>query len=197
MNTLEESICATDSISNRPAAYQSTFYNTQGRKYDLLANTYSITISLYVPSSWATTNARMAGFWATAFDSTDSNNGSGDFPIIEFQGAINSGDYANGGVPGFYGWDNVAGAWDFIGLPAGFKYNTWVNLTMTLMPGHNFQYTVTDPSGKHGVSIVSPLSDATDASLGNVILEGYNYDNNYSIFWNNLNFSFTSLVCVK
>ena len=192
-DTLEENICATDSQANRPSAYSSSVYNTQGRKYDLLANTYSTTISLYVPSTWATTNAPMAGFWATAFDSTGTNNGNGDFPIIEFQGDITSGDYPNAGVPGFYGWNNVTGAWDFIGLPPGFKYNAWFQLTITLIPGTGFHYTVSQ--GPRGVSIQSPLGDSTDASLGNVILEGYNYASNYSIFWNNLNFSFTSLAC--
>ena len=55
-NTLEESIYA--------SGYQApdSFYNTQGRAYQLIANTYSTSILLYVPSTWQTENARMAGF---------------------------------------------------------------------------------------------------------------------------------------
>ena len=191
--TLEESICASD---HQPYPADS-FYNTQGRKYDLIANTYSVSISLYVPKSWGTTNGRMAGFWATAFDSS---NVVGDYPIIEFQGPITSdaggpGYDPNGGVAGFYGWDNTVGAFTLIGLPPGFKYNSWVELTMTLMPGKGFVYTVTSLNHKKGLSLKTGFSDLTDATLGNVILQGYNYDTSYNIYWNDLNFSFNSLFC--
>ena len=107
-NTLEESIYT--------SGYQApdSFYNTQGRDYDLIPGTYSLTIQLYVPSAWATENARMAGFWATAIDTT---NQLGDYPIIEFQGPITSdlggpGYEPNGGTPGFYGWNNLTGTFD-------------------------------------------------------------------------------------
>ena len=190
-NTLEESIY--------PSGYQApdSFYNTQGRDYDLIAGTYSLTIQLYVPSAWATENARMAGFWATAIDTT---NALGDYPIIEFQGPITSdlggpGYEPNNGVPGFYGWNNVTGAFDFIGLPPGFHYNSWVQLTITVIPGVGFQYSVHDPESRHGVSIASPFGDTADATLGEVLLQGYNYDASYNIFWNNLTMSSPSLAC--
>jgi len=193
-NTLEESIYTADYQTPAPS-----FYNTQGRKYDLIANTYSLSINLYVPSSWETQNARMAGFWATAVNS--SNVAGNDYPIVEFQGPITSdippgpGYYFNNGVPGFYGWDNTVGGWVFIGLPAGFKYNTWVELTMTLMPGIGFEYSVSNLFSHRGVSLKTGFFDPTEASLGNVILEGYNYDTSYSIFWEKLSLSSSSLVC--
>ena len=137
----------------------------------------------------------MAGFWATVFESDNATVG--DFPIIEFQGAITSGPYANGGIPGFYGWDNTLGAWDFIGLPDDFHYDSWVNVTITLIAGQGFTYTVSGAKGPHGKSILSPLGDTSDASIGNVILQGYNYDSSYNIFWNNLSISFTSFDCGK
>jgi len=203
-NTLQQNICSTD--------YQGvdSFYNTQGRKYDLPPNTYSVSISLYVPSAWKTENARMAGFWATAFDSS---NNVGDYPIIEFEGPTTSdlggpGYRPNGGVAGFYGWDNSAnsgaGAFVLIGLPKDFKYNSWVDLTMTLLPGKGIEYTVSDSSNHHGLSLLTKLYDTADVNLGNVFMQGYNYDSldsyhttMYSIFWDNLNFSSKSLICVS
>ncbi|MGA2569314.1 MAG: hypothetical protein ABSF23_02230 [Terracidiphilus sp.] len=198
-NTLEESICT--------AAFQTptpSFYDTQGRDYLLIANTYSMSIQLYVPSSWQNENARMAGFWGAA---VDSSGNIGDYPIIEFQGPITSelpgpGYYSNGGVAGFYGWNNAAnsgnGGWDYIGLPPGFRYNSWVKLTITLVPGVGFEYSVADPWSRHGVSISSPTSAAPsdpDSALSAVLLQGYNYDMNYNIFWNNFTMSSSSLTC--
>jgi hypothetical protein len=196
LNSLHESICASD-YQTPLYAYPiqlGNFYNTQGRKYDLPANVTTVSIELYVPSSWATSlNRRIAGFWATADDSA--NVVANDYPIIEFQGPTTTDSPAgpkywpNGGVAGFYGWNNTAnagnGGYDYIGLPAGFTYNSWVQLTMTLVPGTGFVYTVSGPSGLGAVSITSPFFDPTEVSLANVILEGYNYDADYSIYWNN------------
>ncbi|MEI2738695.1 MAG: hypothetical protein V9F01_07910 [Chitinophagaceae bacterium] len=70
-STLKHSINAADGEVSRPPAYVSTFYNTQGRKYDLEAGTTTLKIKLYVPLSWATSGKRMAGLWGTAFDNTN------------------------------------------------------------------------------------------------------------------------------
>jgi len=182
-NTLEESICATN--------YQGpdSFYNTQGRDYDLPHNTTSLSIFLYVPAAWATENQRIAGFWGAAVDSSGIVTGSGDYPIIEFQGPITSdaggpGYHGTNSGAGFYGWNNVTGAFGLIGLPTGFTYNTWVKLTITLIPGTGFEYTVSNASGQNSVSLASPFSDSGDLTLATVLLQGYNYDPSYNIFWN-------------
>jgi len=191
-NTLEESIYTSGFQTPTPS-----FYNTQGRDYDLVPSTYSLAIELYVPASWATANARMAGFWATA---VDSSSVIGDYPIIEFQGPITSdlggpGYYPNGGVAGFYGFNDITGGFDYIGLPPNFQYNSWVQLRITLVPGAGFQYSVTDRMSRRGVSISSPFSDTADAALGAVLLQGYNYDQNYNIFWDKLTMTSSSLAC--
>ena len=188
----------TESVA--PAGFQTptpSFYNTQGNKFDLVPGTNSVSIYVYVPSSWEVLPERLAGFWATAVNS--SGVVGNDYPIIEFQGPINTevagpSYYPNGGVAGFYGWNNTAnggnGGWDSIPLPAGFKYNSWVKLTMALSGG-SFTYTVTSAQ-LVSTSITSPLSDPTEAYLGNVILEAYNYDSAYTIKWKKLTFSFDS-----
>ena len=191
-NTLEESICASNFQTPAPI-----FYNTQGRKLDLVANTTSVSIDLYVPSSWATTQQRAAGFWLTVPNSTPY----ADYPIIEFQGPITAsspqgpGFYPNGGVAGFYGWDNTTGTFTSIGLPPGFQYNSWVTMTIAYTPGTGYEYTVRDARSRRGVSIQSPLGDPSDTTISNVILQGYNYGNSYNIFWNNLSFVSSSFQC--
>jgi hypothetical protein len=185
----------TESVS--PAGFQTptpSFYNTQGNKFDLLAGTTSVSIEVYIPSTWELLPERLAGFWATGVNSTYVVGN--DFPIIEFQGPITTevagpSYYPNGGVAGFYGWNNTTNGFDYIGLPTGFRYNTYVKLTATLSGGQ-FTYTVTNVNGSGPVSITSPLYDSTEAYLGNVILEAYNYDTAYSIKWKKLTGSFHS-----
>ncbi len=187
-NTLEESICAS-------GVQETPFYNTQGRGYFLVAKTYSTSIELYVPSSWRNENARLAGFWGIAVDSSGNVE---DYPIIEFQGPITSQPsegpsyYPNGGVAGFYGWNDTTDAWEYIGLPPGFTYDSWVKLTITMIPGIGFEYSVENPTSRRGLSISSPASDLNDVALHEVILEGYNYGANQNIFWNDLTMSFSS-----
>jgi len=193
---LTESVCASDFQTPTP-----NFANTQGNKFDLLAGTNSISIYVYVPSTWELLPERLAGFWATAVNS--SYVVGNDYPIIEFQGPTNTevagpSYWPNGGVAGFYGWDNTAnagnGGFTLIGLPTGFKYNSWVKLTMALSGG---QFTYTVGTGVSAKSITSPLFDPTEAYLGNVILEAYNYDTPYSIKWKTLTFSFNSNAQLK
>jgi hypothetical protein len=195
---LTEGVCPSDFNASTP-----NFFNTQGNKFDLVPGTTTVSIEVYIPETWEELPERLAGFWATAVDSSYAVGN--DYPIIEFQGPTTTevpgpSYWPNNGVAGFYGWNNTAsngctptglGGWNYIGLPANFRYNSWVKLTMTL-GGGVLTYTVANPSGAHAVSITSPLCDATEAYLGNVILEGYNYDAPQSIAWKLLKFSFDS-----
>ncbi|HKF47807.1 MAG TPA: hypothetical protein VKB38_10655 [Terracidiphilus sp.] len=185
-NTLEESICASDLQSN-------SFFNTQGRGYLTSANTYSVEADLFVPSAWATENARVAGLWAVASDTNDTVT---DFPIIEFQGPITSQPangpsfFSNGGVAGFYGWNVKTNTWKFLGFPSNFQYNHWVHLTITSVPGGKFHYTVKNRDTDEAMN-----DDENDdfhpnmLKISEVILEGYNYGSAYNIFWNNVAWS--------
>ena len=87
------------------------------------------------------------------------------------------------------------GGWDYIGLPPGFQYNSWVTLTITTVPGTGYEYKVTDANSRRGVSIQSPFYDSTETSISNVILEAYNYGASYNVFWNNLSFVSSSFQC--
>jgi PEP-CTERM motif len=184
LNTLKESISGT-------AKSDIGFYNTQGYKLDLPAGTHSVSIDLYVPLAWATDAQRLAGVWGTVVDST---NAVQDFPIVEFQGPTptGSGPYPNVGTgtldtgAGFYGWDNVTGTFDYIGLPTGFTYDSWVPITLALDPtGASFNYVVGN------LVQSSPEFGTGDASISNVILQGYNAGTDNAIYWNNLSVSTT------
>ncbi|MFZ1424399.1 MAG: HYR domain-containing protein, partial [Saprospiraceae bacterium] len=164
---IKHSIDASDCQSCRPGGFNSTFYNTQGRKYDI-ANAHSISIDLYVPNAWATTGKRMAGLWGTAFDIS---NAVSAFPIIEFT--------SDGGVPRFRGWDNNTGLWVDMGLPTGFSYDNWYTLVIRIV-GDKFIYKVGD--------LVIKTEAFATTYIGNVILQGHNTDTpgvTYDIYWDN------------
>ena len=122
---LQVNIDAADCETCR-GGFNGAFYNTQGRKFDLPASTISSQIDLYVPSAWATTNKRMAGFWATAFDA---GNAVSAFPILEFTSDLSD--------PRFRAYETGTGTWIDMGLPTGFSYDTWVTLRIVILQGHN------------------------------------------------------------
>ena len=165
---LKESISAADGLTSRPPAYQSPFYNTQGRKYDLDNGTQYMEINLYVPAAWATTGRRMAGFWGTAFDVIGDVSG---YPIIEFT--------SEGGIARFRGWNDVNG-WVDMGLPSVFTYNSWVKLQIELLASGEFKYSV----GSLQMTTTAYASYGS-VRIGNVILQGHNTTTgvNYDIYW--------------
>lgn len=153
------------------------FYNTQGRKYNVGEN--SVSIKLYIPSDWATTNKRMAGFWGT---SVAANYAVSGYPIIEFTSA--------GSNPRFRAYDD--GTWIDMGLPSGFAYDTWVTLKITLLPSKEFKLEADDIS-----YTTINLAGYNSVELNNVILEGYNYNPaanqgvTYDIYWDD----FSAVMC--
>jgi len=170
--TLEHKISAADNSVNRPSSFSSPFYNTQGRKFDLPANTNSMSIELYVPASYASSGQRNAGFWGTAVNNA---NAISAFPIVEFTSGVD----VDGSGPRFRGF-NVLGGWINMGLPTGFTYDSWQAIDISLV-GTNVVYTVGDLT----------LSQASggSTSFSNTILQGHTIGlgSTYDIHWDNLN----------
>ncbi|WP_235905074.1 PEP-CTERM sorting domain-containing protein, partial [Tautonia marina] len=163
---LAQSISESDSASKRPSGYSSTFYDTQGRKYDLQAGTVTLAIDLFVPSS---STGRLAGLWATAFDS---NNVVSKYPIIEFAKTTS----ASNGT--FRIWKDTA--WEEVG---GFtNENQWYRIGFSLV-GNSLQYYVNNSLVFTDTSVNGSLG------FGNVILQGHNAGSNYTIYWDNLSAS--------
>ncbi len=198
---LKHSISTADGAINRPSGQQSSFYNTQGRKYGLSTNTKGVTIDLFIPATWATTDKREAGLWGTAVDISSNITA---YPIIEF-----TSDIAGGG-PRFQGWESGSGSFVDMGLPTGFIYDAWYTLEIELLPTGEFLFKVDDLE-------YTTTTSAPDGSvrIDNVILQGYNYDPThagsietnpgvtYDIFWDNFidivptvqNITTTDLYC--
>ncbi len=168
-NVLLHSINATDSALTRPSSYSSAFYNTQGRKFNTDGAT-EFTIQLYIPSSWASTTARLAGIWGVGFDETNSIS---SYPILEFA--------TIDGYAQFRIYDFMLGQYINIGLPSGFAYDQWYTLNIKLDTSTNtFVFSVND------LSYTFTANDTK--SMDEIILQGYNTTTGttYNIYWDNL-----------
>ena len=177
-----------DGADNRPGGYASSFYNTQGRKYDTIANSVGTywSADLYVPTDWQTSDRRMAGLWATTMDPNDQISG---YPIVEFASDssnprfqfytqdVNQ-DPNDGFQPGFVD----------LGLPTDFDYGEWYRLTV-LLTATDYQATVQAVTGS-STDIVSYSDQITFGSVraANIILQGHNTQTgvSYDIYWDNV-----------
>jgi|GEM_PF-7066750 len=147
-----------DRAAARPGGQQSTFYNTQGRKYNLGQGITVITGELFIPEDWAT-HHRRADIWGTGY------NASGTvvtYPIIGF--ANTSGSNA---VLRY--WDELAngGSGDWVNITSGITYDKWYKFTMKL-EGDQIAYYIDD------AHIATAPAGGT-AYFGNLILQGYNF----------------------
>ena len=188
-SAIKESISTLDGAVNRPTGYQNSFRNTQGRSIILPDGTFEISVDLYIPASWTTSNKRMAGLWASG---AKSDGGlSETYPVLEFTSDIPEGGTTP--TPRFQAYDDQTNAWISMGLPTGFTYDTWHTLKINLNPTTEITtYTVGDKSVNVTAADVQVLKSA--------ILQGYNYDPSftdnetnpgidYDIYWDNLSSS--------
>lgn len=170
----------------RPSGFAGAFYDTQGRKLDLPDNNREISIDLYVPAAWASTNRRMAGLWGTSYDNSNAIAG---YPIIEYASVDSYGRFRT--------WDGD-GTWTDIGLPDGFVYNSWVTLTISLLDNGQFLYEVRNATGSPGSQLhaTSAMNGAAE-TIGDVILQGHNtFDGvSYVIHWDDFRYSHGKLGC--
>lgn len=164
-NRLALELSVADGGDNRPSGYSGSFYNTQGRKYDVAGTTFA-SIDMFVDSVFITDPNRVGGLWGTA---VDASNAITAFPILEF---------ANGA---FQIW-NGAG-FDVVGLPTSFAPDTFVNLAFELD-------SITD-SFKYYLNNELVFTDTTadgSISLSNLIIQGYNTQNGIdrTLYFDNL-----------
>lgn len=194
-NRLWHRIDAVDGVApnatgpGRPGAYTGTFYNTQGRKYDLGngINT-SIGVKLYVGSDWAT-NRRRADIWATALDGTSAISA---YPIIGIANVD-----ATTLVCRVYSQDtdqNPGNGWtaDWINIsakvPGGLTTNRWYSLEIRIKPGV-FEYVI------DGKVVFCDIATDGSVSFADAMLQGYNFNDpalalvnqsfgdSYDIYW--------------
>jgi hypothetical protein len=176
-NRLHHAISTADAALNRPAGQQSTFYNTQGRKFDLNNPVgTSITADLYVPASWQTQHRR-ADLWATMGDDTGAVS---DYPIIGFANTT-------GANPAWRVWRDTA--WVNIPDPPGFTYDAWYTLR-TELTSSEIRYFI------NGTQVYTVPRGGSSQFL-NIILQAYNFGDttlppaqyaleSYDVYWDNV-----------
>ena len=161
-NVLGIGISNADSLNNRPAAYQYTFYNTQGKGYALNAGAGSVlSADLYIPSAWrdaANGNVR-TDIWGVA---SDASNAVSDYPIIGFT------NY--GGPARLRVWDENlgggAGAW--VDLATAINFDAWTSLAIDFT-GTSFDYFVNNTA----VFADNVINGSTEFSA--VLMQAYNF----------------------
>jgi hypothetical protein len=168
-NRLKHSISAADAGNARPSGFSAGFYNTQGRKFDLASGITSLSVDLFVDSTWTDRTRRYAGLWGTAVDGIGNISG---FPILE---------YGNGG---FQFWNGAA----FVPIGPAAAVDTWVNLSIELV-GSDWIFEIDDTQ-------VGTSAAGSSFQISNVILQGHNTAAgvSYDIYWDNLNASGPSAV---
>lgn len=154
-NVLGIGITSAGNLANRPAAYQSSFYNTQGRQYAVTGGAGStLAADLFISGSWsnATNGSVRTDMWGVMTDGTAVS----DYPIIGFTN---------------YGGDARLRVWDDTGwhdLTTQIAYDTWTSLAITFT-GTSYDYYV------NGNMVYS--DSAIDGSTGfsAAIMQAYNF----------------------
>jgi hypothetical protein len=160
---------------DRPAGFQTDFYNTQGKKLDLKDGTQKVSVDLYIDPAWKTVEGRHAGLWATGADKSGAIS---TYPIVEFQTVA--------GVGEFRGWE-FSGDWKSGATPPNFQFGKTYTLSLTRNPDGSVRYDVAE-KGAPGNAISFSTAASSTIDLDNVILQGHNTTDgrSYLIKWDNL-----------
>jgi len=162
-NHLRISISAADGLINRGAPYNSTFYNTQGRKFDLNNGTYTgLRGKLYVAADWAT-ELRRSDMWATVVNGSNSVVG---YPIIGIANIDRTTLMCR--VWDGLNWVNVSAQ-----VPGGVTANRWYSFEMRLKPGA-IEYFVDNT-----LVYTFPISGGVE--INDVMLQAYNFNQDPSL----------------
>ena len=172
---LKLSISAADGAQLRPSGFGGAFYNTQGRKFNQCGCVAQAKATLFIPADWAT-NLRRSDLWGTAVNSSNAIAG---YPIIGFRNI-------DGVSPNLSYW-NGAG-WVNLGAPAA--YNTSYVLEFRIGTGGLVEYFIDG-------SLVGSFTATGAVALSEVMLQGYNFNDNtlvpfdavnasYDIFWDDM-----------
>ncbi len=181
-NVLKISINGTADGALGRGAQGSSFYNTQGRKFNQCGGCVTVLKGdLWISADWATKHRR-TDMWATARNAINANT---VYPIIGFRNP-------DGASPGIYYWDPSVG---WINSLVPVVYDSWYNLEFRIV-GPNIVYYVNG-------SIVGTISSNSSTYFGDIIMQAYNFNdaampvshgtpdlnpltNSYDAYWDNL-----------
>jgi hypothetical protein len=187
-------IADSDSLANRPPAFQYTFYNTQGRGFATAYGAYAVSYgSVYIPSAWQTSagpaSNRRTDLWtvlspATGGDTCTASN-CNLFPIISFSNAdgadpLNAG--ANGRFRVFDGNSASVDGWN--DLAAAVNYDNW-NDVCTVFNGVDVKVYVNGVLGYTMTDLTQGDNSFGPPTLySRVMVEAYNFGGaNWTANW--------------
>lgn len=183
-NVLKVAVDAADGAQGRPSGYGSTFYNTQGRKFDLPAGTFAVAADLFFPASYEGLETRRSvGIWATGRNASDAVS---YYPIA---GIAN-----NDGTPVLRYWDGINGV--YVTVPITPQADTWYRIEMRLSE-NNLLLSI---DGEQ----VAELPANGSVSLSDVMFQVYNYNDSnlgadlyrnegYEAFFDNFSYAYPEI----
>jgi hypothetical protein len=162
-NVLGIGINSTTGLPARPAPYQYTFYNTQGRGYDFspVAGPSSVlSADLFIPASWGDSsngNVR-TDMWGTMVDITSDISA---YAIIGFT------NY--GGAPRLRVWDeDTANGWVDLATPV--TYGAWTRFAIELQADSSINFYA------NGTLVYTDYTTNNTAAFKGTIMQAYNFD---------------------
>lgn len=170
-------ISGTQSFTNRPPAYQSSFYNTQGMQHAVAGGVNdSISAGLYIPSAWrdAANGSVRTDMWGVMTD----GSGVSGYPIIGFT------NY--GGPARLRYWEDTAGLW--VDLSTTINYDNWMDFSITLNGTGGYDFYV------DGNVVGTDATANGSTGFQAVIMQAYNFGDpsiqganpiDYTAHWSN------------
>jgi hypothetical protein len=163
-----------DGDDQYPHGEHTTFYNFQGRKFNLWYDLDThIMADLYMGEDWETED-RHASLWATTYDADGVISG---YPIVGFTSGtgfrIFSQDTDQNTSNGYQS------GWYDIGFPEGFEYGRWYSFQAALTESAYHYYIDGDLVWTDVVTFDSVL-------WANMMLQAYNYGEDYDVYWDNV-----------
>ncbi|QIL71763.1 IPTL-CTERM sorting domain-containing protein [Diaphorobacter sp. HDW4B] len=198
-------VAQADSLANRPAAYNTAFYNTQGRGMAMSAGGYSVIYgSLFIPTSWTTSSGiaanRRTDMWGTAAPATGGDTctaaGCDHFPILGFSNADVASPTTAGGTGRYRVWDTQTGWQELSAIPV--KYDQWSDMCIA--------FTGTELKSYINGALAYTQSDLTHADVATLgpttqfsrmMMQAYNFGSDYTAQWSSIGYGQLAAVAAQ
>jgi hypothetical protein len=154
-------ITSAGDLNNRPAAYQSTFYNTQGMQHAISGGAGStLSADLWIDGAWqnSSTGSIRTDVWGVMVNNLPTPSVTA-YPILGFT------NYGGSARFRYYDGD-IAGGWTDVGAPI--LYNSWNTLSIGFT-GSAFVFSV------NGSVVGSDLTINNSTGFSAAIMQAYNF----------------------
>ncbi len=184
-NRLQITVSTADNATNRPAAFSSSFYNTQGRRYDLSGYSAPWTLSAqaYLDSAFNTTTGTLARSDLWARDTNPVEN-QAFYPIFGFTNASPTDGFNPAAADRSFrlrAFDSSFG-WRDLDLPAGLSFDAWHTFSISAT-GSTYEYLFDDVLLYTQPAYSDPGADG----LKSAYIQAYNFGGSgYSVLWDNV-----------